>query len=73
MARVLLPLVTLDLLQGVLECREKCFHALCHSIWVARHVDDLKNITDTHDQQLGGPNARNCPILSFSCQGISTY
>jgi hypothetical protein len=41
-ARVLLPLVTLDLLQGVLERWEECFQAFCHSIWVARHVDDLK-------------------------------
>lgn len=41
MARVLLPLVTLDLLQGMLERWEECFQALRHSIWVARHVDDL--------------------------------
>ena len=73
MARVLLPLVTLDLLQGVLERREECFQALRRSIWVARHVDDLKNITNTHDQRLGGPNPRNCPILSFSCESISMY
>ena len=59
MARVLLPLVTLDLLQGVLERREECFQALRHSIWVARHVDYLENITNTHDQRLGGPDARN--------------
>lgn len=40
--RVLLSLVTLDLLQGVFERRKECFQALRHSIWVARHVDDLE-------------------------------
>jgi len=54
-AGVLLPLVTLYLLKGMLERREERFHALCHSIWVARHVDDLRTTTNSHDQQLGGP------------------
>jgi hypothetical protein len=39
---VLLPLVTLELLHGMLKRWEKGFHALGHGIRVAWHVDDLK-------------------------------
>jgi hypothetical protein len=66
-ARVLLSFVTLYLLKGMLERWEERFHALRHSIWVARHVDDLKRISNTHDQQLGGPNAGNYQISFLSC------
>lgn len=46
---MLLPLVTLDLLQGVLERRQECLHTLCNGIRVPGHVDDLKKITNTRD------------------------
>ena len=38
---VLLPLVTLQLLHGMLQRREKSLHALRNGIGVTRHVDDL--------------------------------
>lgn len=44
-SRVLLPLVTLQLLHGVLQCWEKSLHALRDSIRVARHVNDLEKKT----------------------------
>ena len=66
-AGVLLPLVTLYLLKGMLERREKRFHALRHSIWVARHVDDLKRITNSHDQWLGGPKHKKLSEFLLSC------
>lgn len=41
MSRVFLPLVPLNLLQGMFEYRKQCVHALSNCIWVPRHVDDL--------------------------------
>jgi len=41
MARMLLSLVSLDLLQGVLEGGQQSIHAFRNSIWIARHVNDL--------------------------------
>jgi hypothetical protein len=46
---MLLPLVTLDLLQGVLERWQECLHTLRNCIRVPGHVDDLKRITNTRD------------------------
>lgn len=41
MTRVFLSLVSFYLLQTMFERRQQGFHAFSHSIWIARHVDNL--------------------------------
>lgn len=47
-ARVLLSLVPLDLLQAMFQRRHQRLHALGNSVWVPGHVDDLKMPTESH-------------------------
>lgn len=44
MARVFLSLVPPYLFQSMLQCWYQSFHALCNCIWVAWHIDDLKQV-----------------------------